>query len=188
MIDKDKIEKAVSLFLEAIGEDIEREGLIDTPRRVAQACTEIFSGYEGHPEKHFQTTFTADYDEMVLVRDIPLFSLCEHHLLPFIGRAHVAYIPRGGRIAGLSKLARVVQDYSRRLQVQERLTMQIARTIDKNLRPLGVAVVIEAEHLCMTMRGAKVPGALTTTSTVLGVFRRSKATRNEALALLTSKR
>lgn len=186
-MDREKIVQAVRMFLEGIGEDPDREGLRDTPERVIRMCGEIFEGYESSPEHHLGTVFTSDYDEMVLVRDIPLYSVCEHHLLPFIGKAHVAYIPRDGRITGLSKIGRVVRGYSSRLQVQERLTMQIARTIDKALNPLGVAVVIEAEHLCMTMRGTRLPGALTATSAVLGVFRKSRATRAEVLALLGRK-
>ena len=180
-----KIEQGVLLILEGIGEDVTREGLIDTPQRVASMYAEICSGLHESPAEHFKVTFSEHHQEMVLVRDIPLYSMCEHHLAPFIGKAHVAYIPgEGGKICGLSKLARVVEVFARRLQVQERLTSEIAESIVKYLDPLGVIVVIEAEHLCMSMRGVRKPGAETITSAVRGIFRDDSKTRAEALALI----
>jgi len=185
MIDIAKIEQGVLLILEGIGEDVTREGLIDTPQRVASMYSEICSGLHEDPAQHFKVTFSEHHQEMVLVRDIPLYSMCEHHLAPFIGKAHVAYIPgEGGKICGLSKLARVVEVFARRLQVQERLTSQIAESIVTHLDPLGVIVVIEAEHLCMSMRGVRKPGAETITSAVRGIFRDDSKTRAEALALI----
>ena len=185
MIDIAKIEQGVLLILEGIGEDVTREGLIDTPQRVASMYTEICSGLHEDPAEHFKVTFSEHHQEMVLVRDIPLYSMCEHHLAPFIGKAHVAYIPgESGKICGLSKLARVVEVFARRLQVQERLTSEIAESIVKYLDPLGVIVVIEAEHLCMSMRGVRKPGAETITSAVRGIFRDDSKTRAEALALI----
>ncbi|MCL2526457.1 MAG: GTP cyclohydrolase I FolE [Coriobacteriia bacterium] len=185
-MDKAKIEEGVRLILEGIGEDLNREGLIDTPKRVAAMYEEICSGLHQDPAQHFKITFDDEHhQEMVLVRDIPLYSMCEHHLAPFIGKAHVAYIPGiDGKICGLSKLARVVDVYARRLQVQERLTSQVAQSIVDNLNPLGVIVVIEAEHLCMSMRGVRKPGAETITSAVRGIFREDPKTRAEALALI----
>jgi len=181
-IDKGRIEKAVREILEAIGEDPDRDGLQATPERVANMYGEIFSGIKDNPDRHLKVTFEAGHDEMVMVKDIPLASVCEHHLIPFIGKAHVAYIPNAdGRITGLSKLARLVDSLSKRPQVQERLTTQIADEIDGTLEPRGVLVVIEAEHLCMSMRGVRKPGSLTVTSAVRGQFRDSVATRNEAL-------
>lgn len=184
-MDSNKIEQGVRLILEGVGEDPSREGLIETPRRVADMYAEIFSGLEQDPAEHFCVTFSEDHQEMVLVRDIPLYSVCEHHLVPFMGRAHVAYIPgEHGEICGLSKLARVVDVFARRPQVQERLTSQIADTIMGHLNPAGVIVVIEAEHLCMSMRGVRKPGAITTTSAVRGIFRSSAATRAEVMSLI----
>lgn len=184
-MDKSKIEKGVRLVLEGIGEDSEREGLKDTPRRVSNMYEEIFSGVKVDPLSVITTTFAEDHDEMVLVKDIPLYSICEHHLMPFIGRAHVAYIPGGsGKITGISKLARVVDVFSKRPQVQERLTTQIADTLVNSLNPRGVLVVIEAEHLCMSMRGVQKPGSTTVTSAVRGVLRTSEASRAEALSLI----
>lgn len=184
-MDRDKIEAGVRLILEGIGEDPAREGLLDTPRRVADMYGEIFAGLAQDAAEHFRVTFNEDHQEMVLVRDIPLYSVCEHHLLPFLGKAHVAYIPaKDGRICGLSKLARVVDVFAKRPQVQERLTSQIADTIVEHLGPQGVIVVIEAEHLCMSMRGVQKPGAITTTSAVRGILRSNAATRAEALALI----
>ncbi len=184
-VDRERIEEGVRLILEGIGEDADREGLRDTPRRVAAMYAEIFSGIEADPGEHFDVVFSEDHQEMVLVRDIPLYSVCEHHLVPFMGKAHVAYIPGDhGRICGLSKLARVVDVFARRPQVQERMTSQIADTIVEHLEPAGVLVVIEAEHLCMSMRGVQKPGAITTTSAVRGVFRSSAATRAEAMSLI----
>lgn len=179
------IEQGVRMILEGVGEDPSREGLRDTPRRVASMYEEIFSGLLQDPSEHFQVMFNEDHREMILVRDIPLYSVCEHHLVPFIGRAHVAYIPGDdGRICGLSKIARVVDLFARRPQVQERLTSQIAETIVEHLDPAGVIVVIEAEHLCMSMRGVRKAGTTTTTSAVRGVFQRNSATRAEALSLI----
>jgi GTP cyclohydrolase I len=184
-MDRDRIAEGVRLILEGVGEDPSREGLRDTPRRVADMYAEIFSGIGQDAAEHMRVTFSEDHQEMVLVRDIPLYSVCEHHLVPFIGRAHVAYIPgKDGRICGLSKLARVVDVFAKRPQVQERMTSQIADTIVSTLDPQGVMVVIEAEHLCMSMRGVQKPGATTTTSAVRGLFQRNAATRAEALSLI----
>jgi GTP cyclohydrolase I len=184
-MDLERVEKAVAELLDALGEDPGREGLRDTPRRVAAMFAELCAGLEEEPARHLTVTFEADHDEIVMVRDIPFASLCEHHLVPFIGRAHVAYIPNDdGRITGLSKLARVVEGYARRLQVQERLTTQIADAIEEVLEPRGVLVVIEAEHLCMSMRGVKKPGTRAVTSAVRGLFRTSQATRAEAMQFL----
>jgi len=188
-MDLDRIAKAVREILEAIGEDPDREGLLDTPERVARMYAEVCSGLHEQADTHLQVTFEAGHDEMVMVRDIPMQSLCEHHMVPFIGRAHVAYIPGDdGRITGLSKLARLVDAYARRLQVQEKLTVQIADEIDNTLQPKGVMVVIEAEHLCMTMRGVRKPGATTVTSAVRGLFRTSVATREEAMRYVVGHR
>jgi len=184
-VDVDRIEKAVLEILEAIGEDPGRDGLVETPRRVARMYAEIFGGLHTDPGEHLVTVFEAEHDEMVLVRDIPMYSACEHHLLPWVGRAHVAYIPNDdGRVTGLSKLARVVDGFARRPQVQERLTGQIADTLEERLRPRGCMVVIEAEHLCMTMRGIRKPGSTTVTSAVRGLFRRNVATREEAMRFI----
>jgi GTP cyclohydrolase I len=185
-MDRTKIESGVRLILEGIGEDVTREGLAETPRRVADMYAEIFSGIDEDPGEHFCVTFNEGHQEMVLVRDIPLYSVCEHHLVPFLGRAHVAYIPgKHGRICGLSKLARVVDVFAKRPQVQERMTSQIADTIVEHLDPAGVIVVIEAEHLCMSMRGVRKPGSETVTSAVRGIFERKAATRAEAMSLIT---
>jgi len=185
-MDREKIEAGVRLILEGVGEDTSREGLRETPRRVAEMYTEIFAGMSQDAGKHLCVTFDEGHQEMVLVRDIPLYSVCEHHLLPFIGRAHVAYIPGAdGRVCGLSKLARVVDVFAKRPQVQERLTSQIADTIVEYLKPAGVIVVIEAEHLCMSMRGVEKPGAETVTSAVRGAFKSDARTRAEAMALIT---
>ncbi len=185
-VDKTRIEHAVREILEAVGEDPERDGLVRTPERVAAMYEEIFGGLADDPSRHLTVTFEAEHDEMVMVRDIPLFSVCEHHLVPFAGRAHVAYIPgEDGRITGLSKIARLVEGFARRPQVQERLTTQVADALVDVLQPSGVLVMIEAEHLCMSMRGVKKPGALTITSAVRGLFKTNAATRSEALALIT---
>jgi GTP cyclohydrolase IA len=183
-MDKKRIEKAVREILLAVGEDVKRSDIKDTPKRVADMYEEILSGRDIDPSKELEIVFEKDHDEIILLKDIPLYSVCEHHLLPFIGRAHVAYIPGNNRVTGLSKLARVVDAFSKRLQVQERLTTDIAETIMKKLKPKGVLVVIEAEHLCMSMRGVKKPGVLTITSAVRGVFRRNEKTRAEALSLI----
>ncbi|HEY3844195.1 MAG TPA: GTP cyclohydrolase I FolE [Acidimicrobiales bacterium] len=184
-VDVERVEAAVSELLIAIGEDPERDGLVNTPMRVAAMYEELFSGLHDDPARHLEVTFAAEHDEMVMVRDIPFASLCEHHLIPFLGRAAVAYIPaEDGRITGLSKLARLVDGYARRLQVQERMTTQIADAMEKVLAPRGVLVVIEAEHLCMSMRGVKKPGTLTVTSSVRGLFRSDVATRAEAMGFI----
>ncbi len=184
-VDVKRVEAAVTEILIAIGEDVHRDGLLNTPRRVASMYEELFSGLHDDPARHLEVTFAAEHDEMVMVRDIPFASLCEHHLVPFLGKAHVAYIPaEDGRITGLSKLARLVDGYARRLQVQERMTTEIADAIDKVLAPRGVLVVIEAEHLCMSMRGVKKPGTVTVTSSVRGLFRSDVATRAEAMQFI----
>lgn len=184
-VDAKKIEEGVRLILEGIGEDPEREGLLETPARVARMYEEVFAGLTADPARHFETTFDEHHEEMVLVRDIPFYSMCEHHLVPFFGKAHVAYIPAAdGRVCGLSKLARLVEAFARRPQVQERLTTQIADTLIEQLDPQGVIVVIEAEHMCMSMRGVKKPGSKTITSAVRGAFEKSQATRAEALSLI----
>lgn len=188
MIDAGRIEKAVREILEAIGEDPDRDGLAQTPGRVARMYQELFAGLHQDPAEHLEVTFEMDHDEMVMVRDIPFYSLCEHHLVPFVGQAHVAYIPsRDGRITGLSKLARLVEGYSQRPQVQERLTTQIADALVRKLEPRGVLVVMKAEHLCMSMRGVRKPGTLTVTSQVRGLFRDNPATRAEAMQFINSR-
>jgi len=183
-IDRKKIERAVKLFLEGVGEDPKRQGLKETPRRVAQMCEEIFAGVGIDTGKVVKVLSGDRHDEIVLIRDIPFYSMCEHHLLPFIGKAHMAYVPGRRAITGLSKLARLVDVHAKRLQVQERLTTEIAEAMVKALKPRGVMVVIEAEHLCMTMRGVRTPGAKTVTSVVRGLFRDRAATRAEAMALI----
>jgi GTP cyclohydrolase I len=184
-VDKPRIERAVREILEAIGEDPDRDGLLRTPARVAAMYEEIFSGLHEDPAEHLNVTFEANHDEMVMVRDIPLFSSCEHHLIPFHGMAHVAYIPgNDGRITGLSKIARLVEGYARRPQVQERLTTQIADALVETLQPKGVFVLIQCEHLCMSMRGVKKAGALTVTSAVRGLFKDNPATRAEAISFI----
>jgi GTP cyclohydrolase I len=184
-VDRKSIEQAVHDLLIAVGEDPERDGLLRTPERVANMYAELFSGIGENPADHLEVTFAAEHDEMVMVRDIPFASLCEHHLVPFMGRAHVAYIPGDdGRITGLSKLARLVDGYAKRVQVQERMTTEIADAIEQALKPKGVLVVVEAEHLCMSMRGVKKPGTLTITSAVRGLFRSDPATRSEAMQFI----
>ena len=184
-IDRGKVERAVRMILEGIGDDPDRAGLVDTPRRVADMFGEIFEGVGVDPTPVATVVPGANFDEMIMVKDIPLQSLCEHHLLPFSGKAHVAYIPnKDGRITGLSKIARVVDILAKRPQVQERLTTEIADTIERALEPRGVFVVIEAEHLCMTMRGVKKPGSLTVTSAVRGMFKDNPATRAEAMSFI----
>ena len=185
-MDNKKIERAVRDILEAIGEDPKRKDLLDTPRRVAQMYEEIFSGISQKPEEELEVVLEQKHNEIVLLKGIPLYTICEHHFLPFVGRAHVAYIPKNGRVTGLSKLARVVDILSKRPQVQERLTTQIAEIIMAKLKPMGVMVVIEAEHMCMSMRGVKKPGALTVTSAVRGIFKENPMTRAETLALIKS--
>jgi GTP cyclohydrolase I len=181
-VDTERVRQLVAELLAAVGEDPTRDGLQATPDRVAKMYAELFSGIDDDPGRHLTLTFAAEHDEMVMVRDIPFASLCEHHMVPFMGRAHLAYIPgRDGRITGLSKLARLVEAYARRLQVQERLTSQIADTMEEVLEPRGVLVVVEAEHLCMAMRGVRKPGTLTITSAVRGLFRDDHRTRAEAM-------
>jgi GTP cyclohydrolase I len=184
-VDQERAAAAVRELLLAVGENPDREGLLRTPVRVAAMYAEIFGGLETDPGDVLSVTFEADHDEMVLVKDIPFHSVCEHHLVPFVGRAHVAYIPNDdGRITGLSKLARLVEGYARRPQVQERITSQVADTMMRVLEPRGVLVVLEAEHLCMTMRGVRKPGAVTVTSAVRGLFRDDARTRAEAMAFI----
>ncbi|MBX3313697.1 MAG: GTP cyclohydrolase I FolE [Actinobacteria bacterium] len=187
-IDQPRIEAAVREILAAIGEDPDRDGLLDTPARVARMYAEICGGLHEDPTRHLLTSFEVGHDEMVMVRDIPLYSLCEHHLAPFIGKAHVAYIPNeDGRVTGLSKFARLVDGYARRPQVQERLTSQIADALEESLEPKGVMVVIEAEHLCMAMRGVRKAGTSTVTSAVRGLFRTNVATRQEAMRFVNGR-
>jgi len=184
-LDRQKIEQGVRLLLEGIGEDLAREGLRETPRRVADMYEEIFSGMDENPAKIVSITFSEEHDEMVLVKGIPLYSVCEHHLLPFVGKAHVAYVPGpSGKITGLSKLARVVDVVAKRPQLQERLTTTIADCLVSALDPHGVFVMVEAEHLCMSMRGVQKPGHITVTSAVRGIFRTNEASRVEVLSLI----
>ena len=184
-IDQERIAAAVREILFAIGEDPDRDGLLDTPNRVARMYAEVCAGLHQEPSEHLATMFEADHDEMVMVRDIPMYSLCEHHLIPFIGKAHVAYIPnRSGNVIGLSKVARLVDGYAKRPQVQERLTRQVADALEEHLQPRGVLVVMEAEHLCMSMRGVRKAGSSTVTSSVTGIFRANVATRSEAMRFL----
>ncbi len=184
-IDQERIAAAVREILFAIGEDPDRDGLLDTPNRVARMYAEVCAGLHQEPSEHLATMFEADHDEMVMVRDIPMYSLCEHHLIPFIGKAHVAYIPnRSGNVIGLSKVARLVDGFAKRPQVQERLTRQVADALEEHLQPRGVLVVMEAEHLCMSMRGVRKAGSSTVTSSVTGIFRANVATRAEAMRFL----
>lgn len=183
-MDKQRIENAVREILIAVGEDPDREGLQETPARVARMYEEIFAGLEEDPKKHLKIFNEGNVNEMVVVRDIPLYSMCEHHLLPFVGKAHIAYISTDGKVIGLSKLARIVNSFARRPQLQERLTSQIADFLDENLSTKGVAVVIEAEHFCMTMRGARAAGSKTQTSALRGTMRSDARTRAEAMSLL----
>jgi GTP cyclohydrolase I len=183
-VDLDRIARGVRLILEGIGEDPNREGLRDTPKRVAEMYAELTAGMREDAAQHIVPLSGNKHDEMVIVKDISIASICEHHLAPFVGRCHVAYIPKHGRILGLSKLARLTEAFARRLQLQERLTSEIANTLFERLQPLGVMVVIEAEHTCMTLRGVKKSGAITVTSAVLGGFRKDPRTRAEAMALI----
>ncbi len=184
-MDKEKIEKAVKMLLEAIGEDVNREGLKKTPARVAAMYEEIFAGIEKNPLEELQLYYEKEeYEEIVLVKNIPLYSICEHHLIPFFGKAHVAYLPAKGRLTGLSKIVRAVDVIARRPQLQERLTKQIADCIMKAVKPQGVLVIIEAEHFCITMRGIKKSGTQTVTSAMRGVFLKDARTRAEAIALI----
>jgi len=182
-IDTERISKAVKEILLAVGEDIDREGLRKTPERVAKMYAELLGGSHEDPKEHLRSVFTENYDEIVLLRDIPFYSICEHHLLPFIGSAHVAYLPKG-KVLGVSKLARIVDTFARRLQAQERLTYQIADFIMNSLKPQGVAVVLEASHSCMTIRGIKKPGSIMVTSALRGIFKRDPKSRSEVLSLM----
>lgn len=183
-MDKLKIQKAVRQILEAIGENPKRKDLLDTPKRVAEMYEEIFSGIQQDPEKELEVILEQKHHEIILLRGVPLSSMCEHHLLPFVGKVNVAYIPKNGRVTGLSKLVRVIEILAHRPQVQERLTTQIAEIIMSKLKPLGVMVVIEAEHMCMSIRGVRKPGTITVTSAVRGIFKDNEKTRAEALALM----
>jgi len=182
-IDEARIEKAVREILSAVGEDLGRDGLKNTPGRVARMYVELLAGMREDPKAHLASVFNENYDEIVLLRDIPFYSVCEHHLMPFIGTAHVAYLP-DGKILGVSKLARIVDSFARRLQTQERLTYQIADFLMNNLKPLGVAIVLEAAHSCMTIRGIKKPGSMMVTSAVRGIFRKDPRSRNEIMSLI----
>jgi GTP cyclohydrolase IA len=186
MIDQKKIAKAVKEILAALGEDVNREGLKETPRRVAELYADLFSGLAIDPGKELKIFQQGEHEEMVMLKDIPFYSICEHHLVPFVGKAHVVYIPTKGKITGLSKLIRVVEGFAKRPQVQERLTSQVADCLMEKLKPQGVLVVVEAEHLCMSMRGVKKPGAKAVTSAVRGVFHNDAKARSEALALIKS--
>ena len=186
MINQKKIEKAVRMILEAIGEDPKRTGIRETPARVARMYAELFGGLHKDPAKELTVFHEADHEEMIIVKNIPFYSMCEHHLVPFAGKAHVVYIPTKGRVTGLSKLVRVVEGFAKRPQVQERLTSQIADTLMNVMKPRGVLIIIEAEHLCMSMRGVKKPGSVTITSAVRGIFRKNPTTKAEALALIKS--
>jgi len=184
MINQKRIEKAVKEILLAIGEDVDRAGIKETPRRVAQMYSELFAGIGKDPGKELTVFHNEDHEEMIMVKDIPFYSFCEHHLVPFFGKAHIVYIPTKGKVTGLSKLVRVIEGFAKRPQVQERLTSEIADTLMERLTPRGVFVIIEAEHLCMSMRGVKKPGSTTVTSAVRGVFAKHEKTRMEALALI----
>jgi GTP cyclohydrolase I len=189
VVDRDRVTQLIRELLAAIGEDVDRDGLVETPRRVADMYAELFEGLDADPGVHLRTSFDAGHDEMVLVRDIPFTTLCEHHLVPFTGLAHVAYLPGPeGRITGLSKFARLVEGYARRLQVQERMTTQIVEAMERELHPRGSMVVIEAEHFCMSMRGVKKEGTTTVTSAVRGVFRDDPSYRSEALDYIHQRR
>lgn len=183
-VNLEKIEVAIKMILEAIGEDVNREGLLDTPKRVAKMYEEMFSGIGTDPKEVFETIFHEEHNELVLVKDIPFYSMCEHHLVPFFGKAHVAYLPHEGRVAGLSKLGRCVESASKRPQLQERLTSMVADAVMEMLLPQGVYVIVEAEHLCMTMRGLKKPGSKTVTTVARGIFEKDEIKRNEVLSLI----
>ncbi|OCS89471.1 GTP cyclohydrolase I FolE [Caryophanon latum] len=183
-VDLNKIEQAVKMILEAVGEDVNREGLLDTPKRVSKMYAEMFSGLQMDPREYFSTVFHEDHEEFVLVKDIGFHSMCEHHLVPFYGKAHVAYIPQDGKVAGLSKLGRCVETVARRPQLQERITSTVADTIMEMLQPKGVYVVVEAEHMCMTMRGLKKPGAKTITSVARGVYETDDVKRQEIISFI----
>lgn len=184
MSNQKKVEEAVFQLLESLGEDPKREGLLDTPKRVAKMYQEMFSGLNEDPKDQFTAVFSEAHDEVVLVKDIPFYSMCEHHLVPFYGNAHVAYIPSGGKVTGLSKLARAVEVASKRPQLQERLTDQVASSLESALAPQGVFVMVEAEHMCMTMRGIKKPGSKTVTTVAKGVFKEDAVLRREILSMI----
>lgn len=186
-MDEEKIIQAIKIILEAIGEEPNRGDLVDTPKRVAQVYKDIFSGIHKDPKKELEVLLDEDHDEIVLLKDIPFYSICEHHLLPFIGKVHVAYIPKNKRVTGLSKLVKVIDILSRRLQVQERLTTDISNCLMDKLKPMGVLVIIEADHLCMSMRGVKKSGITTVTSAVRGIFKSNEKTRQEVLSLINAK-
>jgi GTP cyclohydrolase I len=189
MVDQPRVQKLIRELLEAIGEDPNREGLVETPRRVAEMYVELFEGLEADPGEHLRTNFEAGHDEMVMVRDIAFTTLCEHHMVPFTGLAHVAYLPGAeGKVVGLSKMARLVEGFARRLQVQERMTTQIIDAMEREMKPRGSIVVLEAEHFCMSMRGVKKAGATTVTSAVRGIFRDDAAYRAEALQYIHQRR
>ncbi|PPA71767.1 GTP cyclohydrolase I FolE [Jeotgalibacillus proteolyticus] len=183
-VNRPQIEEAIRMLLEAVGEDPNREGLIDTPKRVAKMYEEVFEGLHIDPKEYFKTVFNEDHEELVFVKDIPFYSMCEHHLIPFYGKAHVAYLPKNGKVTGLSKLARAVETTARRPQLQERITSTVADGIMEMLAPHGAMVIVEAEHMCMTMRGVKKPGAMTVTTAARGVFEHDAVRRNEVLALM----
>ncbi|TWT07618.1 GTP cyclohydrolase I FolE [Planococcus sp. CPCC 101016] len=183
-VDLDKIEQAVSMILEAVGEDVSREGLQDTPKRVAKMYAEVFSGLKEDPREYFKTVFHEGHEELVLVKDIPFYSMCEHHLVPFFGKAHIAYIPRDGVVTGLSKLARAVETVAKRPQLQERITSTIADSLMETLNPHGVYVMIEAEHMCMTMRGIKKPGSKTVTAVSRGILETDDIKRSEVITYI----
>ena len=186
-LDKKMIEEGVRLILKGIGEDASRDGLIRTPQRVADMYEELFSGIGKNPADELDSMFDEDHDEIIIIKDIPFYSVCEHHMVPFVGKAHIAYVPNdSGRIIGLSKLIRVLEIVSRRLQVQERLTTIVADTIMEKIKPKGTIVIVEAEHLCMSLRGVKKPNTITVTSSVRGLFRRNAASRAEAMSLIKS--
>lgn len=187
MIDEKKIEEAVKLFLEGIGEDVNREGLLETPKRISSMCQELFAGIGQDAEEHLSRTFTAMNNEIVLEKDIQFYSVCEHHFLPFYGKVHIAYVP-DGKVVGLSKLARTVEVYARRAQIQEQMTAQIADDIMKHLEPKGVMVMIEAEHMCMTMRGIKKPGTQTVTFVARGMFQKEQELKNTFFQLVKGSR
>lgn len=184
MANQEKVEQAVYQLLEALGENPEREGLLDTPKRVAKMYAEMFSGLNEDPKDQFTAVFSEVHDEVVLVKDIPFYSMCEHHLVPFYGKAHVAYLPRGDKVTGLSKLARAVEVAARRPQLQERLTDQVATALEEALNPRGVFVMVEAEHMCMTMRGIKKPGSKTITTVAKGLYKEDREERKEILSLM----
>ena len=186
MVDKEKIEEAVRIILEAVGEDPNREGLVRTPNRIARMCEELFSGTDEAAEKALEVQFSCESNDIVLEKDITFHSLCEHHLLPFFGKVHIAYIPEG-KVAGLSKLARTVEAYARRAQIQERMTSQIAHALEKSLKPRGVMVIIEAEHMCMSMRGIKKPGTTTMSYFCTGEFKEDKALVNRVMWMVGAK-